>query len=126
MVLASLFPDLCQMRTHYSFAETLHEYPLGNANNMYQYTRKCHPVQSISAGSNVPGWNILGHVPKKGCIGAIASATPLTAARKRTSRAFRVGPTSDVRILFNDLVGLPNQDRRQGDSESPRCLEVHS
>ena len=35
-------------------------------------------------------------------------------------------PISDVRTLFSDLVGLPNQGRRQCDPESRRCLEVYS
>ena len=35
-------------------------------------------------------------------------------------------PIRDVSTLFNDLVGLPNQGRRQGDPESLRCLEVYS
>jgi hypothetical protein len=46
--------------------------------------------------------------------------------KKRNDRRSRAacleGANKDVRTLFNDLVGPPNQGRREGDAESLRGL----
>src|SRR6185295_6444254 len=50
--------------------------------------------------------------------------------KKRNDRRSRAacleGANKDVRTLFNDLVGPPNQRRREGDPESLRGPEVYS
>ena len=57
---------------------------------------------------------------------AIAITQEMEADAAPNWHALHLGdPIRDVSTLFNDLVGLPNQRRRQGDPESLRCLKVH-
>src|SRR6478735_11874106 len=67
------------------------------------------------AGHSRPNWAI-----------RATSALPPIATKLRTSREVCSVPISEVAILFNNLVGLPNQRRREGDPESLRGLEVYS
>src|ERR1700751_489552 len=79
VVLGSLFPDLCQMRTYYSSPKRCTNFPSAT---QIMFTRKCHLVQSICAGSNAPALE-RSSACKRSCTGALTSAIPLTAARKQ-------------------------------------------